>query len=240
MEGLGRGHVRYALTLLEAGANPLQLVDVKKHLRQESADDDDLIQAYMDAAQSLMDGRDGILGRALLTQQWVMKRERFSWYPFPYSAAPYDYTWLSRDWAWDPWAWRDAFGIRIPLPPLQSIDSVQYMESADSLETLTTLDPSQYKVVDGGGGESWILPASGTTWPATAIEPDAVQITFTCGYTDVASLAKERVGIVQAMKLLIGLWYKEREASLIGARAAEVDLPWGIMALLQPHRLHIV
>ena len=62
-------------------------------------------------------------------------------------------------------------------------------------------------------------------------------ITFTCGYESVDALVAERRGILLAMKLLIALWYKEREGALIGARAAQVDLPWGIMALLTPHRL---
>ncbi|HWY14429.1 MAG TPA: head-tail connector protein [Rhizomicrobium sp.] len=232
----GRHHVRRTLTLLTAGESPLSLDEVKAHLRVETDDDDDLIMALIDAARNYVDGRDGILGRALLTQQWRMQRERFSWYPFPYAAAPYDYTWLNRDWAWDPWAWRRAFSVYIPLPPLVSIDSVTYL-GADSAETPTTMNPSAYKIVQGGNFESYLLPVTGTTWPATAIEPDAVTIDFTCGYASVAALNAERRSIGQAMKLMVGLWYENREAALVANRAASVELSFAVQTLLAPHRL---
>lgn len=237
---MSEGHhaVPRTLTLLQAGDCPLTLVEVKQHLRVETDDDDDLIEGLMAAAQAVVDGRDGRLGRALLTQQWQMQRERFSWYPYPYAGAPYDYGMMTRDWAFDPWKWRRLFEIRIPLPVLVSIDSITYLDPNYNEQTL--VEGSDFRVVAGGGGEARILPIINTVWPATAIEPDAVTINFTCGYPDAATLATERKGILQAMKLMLALWYENREAALVAQRAAAIELPFAVEALLAPHRLHML
>lgn len=218
---------RSTLTLLEAGDNPLELDAIKVHLRVDSSDDDDLIEAYADAALAYLDGRDGILGRALLTQQWRLTRERF----FPFDPCERD------------WNNRHHHGARrwdelvIPLPPLKSVESVKYLDGSGALQTI---DPAAYRIVDGGGFQSSIIPVVGACWPPTLCAPDAVRIEFTAGYDDVAALNKERKSISQAMLLLIENWYENREAALVGDRAASVNLPFGVEALLAPHRLPVL
>lgn len=85
--------------------------EAKAHLRVESTDDDALIIAYLTAARAHMDGRDGILGRALMTQTWELVLDAF-----PTAA------------------------ISLPLPPLQSITSIKYQDSSNVEQTLDAAD----------------------------------------------------------------------------------------------------
>jgi uncharacterized phiE125 gp8 family phage protein len=61
-----------------AAASPVSLEEVKAHLDIEAADTsrDLVLAAYLDAAAALVDGRDGILGRALVTQSWQALADR--------------------------------------------------------------------------------------------------------------------------------------------------------------------
>lgn len=64
--------------------------------------------------------------------------------------------------------------IRLPSSPLIAISSVKYIDQ-DGAEQ--TLDPAAY-TVDG----EYLLPAYGTTWPATRMQAGAVKIEGTFGY----------------------------------------------------------
>lgn len=56
-----------------APAAPLLTIEeVKAHLRVDHADEDVLITGLMDAATAHLDGYQGILGRALITQTWTV------------------------------------------------------------------------------------------------------------------------------------------------------------------------
>lgn len=50
----------------------LTIEDVKAHLRVDHADEDALITGLIDAATAHLDGYNGILGRALVTQTWTV------------------------------------------------------------------------------------------------------------------------------------------------------------------------
>lgn len=224
-------HLIQTLKLLQAGANPLSLEEVKAHLRVESDDDDTLIESLMDTAQNDLDGRDGILGRALLTQRWQINRSHFAHAPVLGAE------WRWRDRLWNPTIWRELQAIDLPLPPLQSVDSVKYIDTSGALQTL---DPATYRTVDGGGDKWQILPKLGCNWPTHAPEPDAVQIQITCGYETVEALDQERRIIRQAMLLKIGIWYENREAALVADRAASVELPFGVRSMLTRHKVSLL
>jgi uncharacterized phiE125 gp8 family phage protein len=49
---------------------PVTLAEVKADLRVEFSDNDTMIQGYLDAAVSHLDGWGGILGRCMVTQTW--------------------------------------------------------------------------------------------------------------------------------------------------------------------------
>lgn len=55
---------------------------------------------------------------------------------------------------------------------------------------------------------------------------------MTAGYADAAAVPQ---GIKQAMLLLVGSWYENREATISGATIAEV--PFAVDALIAPYRV---
>lgn len=54
---------------------PVSLAEVKRHLRIDHADEDDKLTAFIEAATGYLDGAEGLLGLALVTQTW---RHRFA------------------------------------------------------------------------------------------------------------------------------------------------------------------
>lgn len=132
--------------------------------------------------------------------------------------------------------WRltlDAFpdcegAIVLPKPPLQSITSITYV---DLNGTTQTLAPAAYQV-DTSRLLARVAPAYGTYWPPTREQMNAVAVTFACGYGDAAAVP---AGIKAAMKLLIGNWYENREATISGTIIAEV--PFTVDALFGPYRV---
>lgn len=59
-------------------ARPVSLADAKVHLRVDDDAEDALIEGYIDAAVGHLDGYGGILGRALMRQDW---RESAAFWP---------------------------------------------------------------------------------------------------------------------------------------------------------------
>lgn len=95
--------------------------------------------------------------------------------------------------------------IGMPKAPLQSVSSFAYVATDG---TSTTLSSSLYQV-DAKSEPGRIRPAYGQIWPSTRAQMAAITITFVCGYGAASAVPD---GIKQAMKLLIGHWYANREA----------------------------
>lgn len=74
----------------------------------------------------------------------------------------------------------DAFPDAVGLfnPPLQSVSSINYVDSAGNAQTLAG---TEY-VVDDKQEPAWIVPAFGKSWPATRNVVNAVTVRFVCGY----------------------------------------------------------
>lgn len=86
--------------------------DVLAHLRLEAEQTDTAdVAAKIGEAVGWLDGRDGILGRALITQTWCLVLDRF-----PRGA------------------------ITLPLPPLQLVESIAYTQPGGSTATLPLSD----------------------------------------------------------------------------------------------------
>lgn len=98
----------------------------------------------------------------------------------------------------------DAFPdcIRLTRPPVASVTSVQYVDTAGALQTLA---PSAYTLdTSSGFGLAYLQPAYGTSWPATRDQAQAVIVRFVAGYADAASVPshlKRQVKIFVAMML---------------------------------------
>lgn len=115
--------------------------------------------------------------------------------------------------------------IRLWRGPVSQILSVKY-DDADGVEQ--TL--SSFRLVEGRDAK--LLPAYGASWPVTAKGPGTVRITYVAGY-DPAELPAE---LTQAALLLFGHFNANREAVIASDRAAAVELPLGVAALLDPYR----
>jgi uncharacterized phiE125 gp8 family phage protein len=130
--------------------------------------------------------------------------------------------------------WLDSFPsedyIRIPLPPLQSVASIKYY-GTDNAEY--TMDAADYFVDDKSEPGRAVL-AYNKTWPTTALRPaNGVCIEFVAGYGDAASDVPQKAK--QAILLLIGHWYANREAILTGSVSKEIE--FAVKALLSMDRV---
>jgi len=186
---------------------PISLEQARLHLRLDASGsppshpDDALVEELIRTARQHLDGPAGILGRALMTQTW-----RLDLRGFPPGAAE----------------------ILLPLPPLQSIVSINYYDTDD---TLVTLAPTFYEVGYTDWNQGFVIPVIGKRWPATADRSDAVRITFVAGYGAASDIPSP---LLAAMKLHIGLLYENREG--VSAKTP-TELPLAYHALTAPFRI---
>jgi uncharacterized phiE125 gp8 family phage protein len=183
-------------------AKPVSLAQAKKQCRIDFADDDDLVQGLLDAAIAQVDGPSGA-GIALITQSWRLSLDRW---PRP--------------------------SIVVPLGPVQTIDSLQYIPFGAT--ALTTLDPSGY-AYDLDAEIVRIRPDPTMGWPQLQPGPGAIKIAFTCGYGD--NQTSVPVDIQQAILLLVSHWYEHRDAVVgVENRDSSTVMPLGVDAILDRYR----
>ena len=117
--------------------------------------------------------------------------------------------------------------IRLPRPPLVSVTSIKYKDSAG---TDTTWDSSNY-IVDIAKEPGEVALAYGISYPLyTEYASSSVKITYVAGYiTDCPKAIK------QAMLLLIGHYYENREEFVIGQTIAKI--PRSVDDLLSSYRI---
>jgi uncharacterized phiE125 gp8 family phage protein len=126
--------------------------------------------------------------------------------------------------------------ITLPLPPLQSVTEVTYLDESGTLQTWAA---GAY-VVNAPRGpralEGRLYPALDVDYPVTAWREDAVTVRFVAGYGDAADVPQ---AITQAMLLLLGEWYENRESVVVGSSfsASVAPLPFAVEALLAPFLL---
>jgi uncharacterized phiE125 gp8 family phage protein len=138
-----------SLKLITAPAEtPVDLATAKAHVRVIGTAQDDLITLYLNASTGNLDGKDGILGRCLVTQTWEYALDAFP-----------------------------SEEIKIPLPPLQSVVSIKYLDT-DGVEQ--TLSSARY-LVDTSGEPGWVV-VDEDGWPETYDSANAVKIRFIAGY----------------------------------------------------------
>jgi len=136
-----------------------------------------------------------------------------------------DATWI---YTIDEWPANDV--IQLPFPPLDSITTLKYYNTAG---TLTTLTKDTDYTVDTYTEPGRVFPCYGKSWPSLRGYERDIEITFKAGYgtagTDVPA------DILTAIKLLAAHWYEHRENVVIGATVA--DMPDAAAALLGPYRV---
>ena len=87
---------------------PVSLVEAKAHLAVTHSSDDTIIQIYLDAAVSHLDGAEGTLGRCIVTQTWDYTMDAFP------------------------------ATIAVPLPDLASVTSITYVDADGATQTLSS------------------------------------------------------------------------------------------------------
>lgn len=109
--------------------------------------------------------------------------------------------------------------IVIMKSPLLAVASIDYIDSDGNLQTLTG-SPEQFTVIAPNGDnpkKGAIHPLFEETWPSTRALPDAVTVTFTCGYPLTATspqVADVPADITHGRLLMIGELYKQRSLSV--------------------------
>lgn len=181
---------------------------------------------------SAREDAENICRRAFVTQQW---KSAFDQFPAPgmnISSA----NWYGPQWGNTPGPLsvtrpdgRTGYEIYIPFPPLQTVDSIKYID-VDGIQQ--TLDPSQY-IVDKISEPGRITPAYGASWPGTRNQINAVEVTFTCGYGAAASVPQK---IKQWIAVRVATLFANREGVAILNRGKVEALPF-VDGLLDKYRL---
>lgn len=129
--------------------------------------------------------------------------------------------------------WRATFdrfcsrGLVLPHPPLVSVTSVKYLDTAGTEQTLSA---SLYDAKTGAA-PGRVVPAYGTSWPIARSEEDAVRVQYVCGYGAAAAVP---AAIRQAVLIIAGTLYMNRESV---APTAMQAVPQSAEWLLGPYRV---
>ena len=121
--------------------------------------------------------------------------------------------------------------IRLPLPPLVSVTSIKYTDEDGNESTLS----SAAYVVDTDSTKGRVVLKSGETWPSdTLAAANGVRVRYVAGYGEASAVPRP---IRQAILLLIGTLYENRESVLVAQGVTVAQLPFGVEALLMPYRI---
>jgi len=121
--------------------------------------------------------------------------------------------------------------LKLPKPPLTSVSSVAYLDEDGESQTFASAN----YVVDTNSEPGRLTLAKGASWPSGELYTlGAVQIQFVAGYADADAVPQE---YKQAILLLAGHFYENREA-VVAAQGANIqELPMAVQALLMPTRV---
>lgn len=140
-------------------AEPITLTEARLHCRIDSAAEDSLLQTWITAAR---EEAEVWTERTIPAQTWKLFLDRFPGYdgrtPFGESL--------------------EARRIRLPRPPLVSVSSITYVDTAGDVQTLS----SSLYLASTNREPGTIEPAYGQIWPTSRYQADAVRIQFVAGW----------------------------------------------------------
>jgi uncharacterized phiE125 gp8 family phage protein len=123
--------------------------------------------------------------------------------------------------------WPAGDELMIPLPPLQTIVSVKYVTQNGLLATPTTFAVANY-AVDTYSEPGRMKLVYGAAWPGDSLYTlNGVIVRFTAGFGVAVNVPLK---YKQAILLLVGHWYANREQVVSGGSPQEI--PFGVKALL--------
>ena len=120
--------------------------------------------------------------------------------------------------------------IKIPNGPVQSITHVKYY---DEDEVLQTLDSSEYWVDSDSDICRVVVKDS---WPSTEDRPNAVIVTYVCGYGTAGSSVP--APLRKAMLFILGHLYENRQNVIVsGSSTGVLEIPMGAEYLMSNYIL---
>lgn len=171
----------WGLSLYTASAEPLGVDEAKAHLRV-AADVTDEDAHIQSLVRAARELIEKHTGKALLTQTWELRLDAFP-----------------------------ACGeIRLPRPPLASVSSITYVDTAGSSQTWSSAE-YQVDIYEEPGR---IRPAYGYNWPSTRSQMNAVTVRYVAGYATAGDARLEPYRA--AIKILVAEMYESREPIVTG------------------------
>lgn len=122
-----------------------------------------------------------------------------------------------------PYGERELF---LPRPPLQSVTHLKYYDTDGNQQTWTNTN----YIVSTSYQPGRLSLAYNISWPSIQYRVDAIDIRYVAGYGAASAIPE---GLRQAMLLLVGHWYTNREAVVIGTITAE--LPLAVESLIRQY-----
>jgi uncharacterized phiE125 gp8 family phage protein len=204
--------IRWQLQRATTNASlPVSLALAKQHLRvDDDNDDDELIEHLIHVATEYVEVRAGI---ALMPSSWKLWLDRFPA--------------MDRVEYW-PWASQVLGAILLPRPPVRAVTSIAWHDSSLASHVVA---PTDY-VVDLVHSVPRVVPGFGKSWPSSTplVPVDGVEVAFDAGYssyTTVPYVAK------QAILLLVGHWYINREEVIVDLRVVAHQIPVAAADLIE-------
>lgn len=117
--------------------------------------------------------------------------------------------------------------LELPLSPVIAISSVTWRDPSGSEDTVA---PENYQRLIGPGGSSVCRFRNSFNLPSAVDEVAGVSVRFTAGYNDVPK------AITQAILLMVGAWYENREETVIGVSTTSLPDSVAVERLVGAYR----
>lgn len=115
--------------------------------------------------------------------------------------------------------WPDTRFIRLPNPPLQSVTKIEYYTEADNAAHEFAAADQWYITTAAQPGK--VQLRADVSWPSDTLrEAEAICVTYVAGWASAADVPQR---IKQAIALIVGYWYENREDGLVGTVSREID-----------------
>lgn len=185
--------------IIPPSSEPITLADIESQVRFLDLSAESLaIDRFISAVR---ENCETLTKRALITQTWEVVLDEF-----PSGRNP----------------------INIPLPPLQFINSIKYI---DVNEVEQTLNPLSYRVISSTSPKcqpAYVIPAYGLSWPVALNDEAVITVNFTCGYGPIGG-GSEADNVPNSIKqwlcLNVANLYEHRETIQVGNRLTMIEIP---------------
>lgn len=215
-------------------AEPVTTAEALAYLRLDDNEDADFVTSLLAPCRRIVERH---TGRALMTQTWtgyyddfIERDRRFKTgmnsagtnVPLPYYASSR----FAQQWPL-------VAHLELPMPPVQSVESVKYLDPTGQQQTL---DPSIY-LADLVSEPARIYLAPGKAWPPYLAARHAIAIECVCGYES-AALVPDDIKLV--IKMLIANFYENREPVALISGTQPYEMPINIAQILAPYVVEFV